>query len=123
MRIDKWLWAARFFKTRQLAVKAIKTGKIHLNGQPIRKSAATIKLADVIRVKRGPYHLTVQIDGLSEQRGPAKVAQTLYHETPESIQDRDQLKQQLAAQPKIDIDRRKPDKHGVRNQRALKRGD
>lgn len=123
IRLDKWLWAARFYKTRQLAVKAIKTGKIDLNGNTVSKPATTVKLGDTLSLKRGPYQVTMIVAGVSEQRGPAKTAQTLYQETNESVAERERLKEQLAAQPKIEIDRRKPDKHGVRNHRALKRGE
>lgn len=123
MRIDKWLWAARFYKTRQLAVKAIKTGKISLNHQTVSKPAALLKVQDQLTIKRGPYHYGIAVDALSEHRGSASVAQTLYHETEASISERARLKLQLAAQPKIQIDRHKPNKRGVREQRALKRGD
>lgn len=121
MRIDKWLWAARFYKTRQLAVKSIKSGKIRVNSQTISKPAVTIKQGDEVTIKSGPYQKALVVDILSEQRGPAKIAQTLYHETPESIAEREALRQQMAAQPKLEIDRRKPDKRGVRDHRALKR--
>jgi len=122
VRIDKWLWAARFFKTRQLAIKAIKSSQIQINGQVI-KPAAALRKDDLVIIKRGLYTLQLSVLGLSEKRGSATIAQTLYKETDESIHAREILKQQLASQPKIDIDRRKPDKRGVRNHRALKRGD
>lgn len=122
VRIDKWLWAARFFKTRQLAIKAIKSSQILINGQAI-KPASTIHIDDLVLIKRGLYALEINVLGLAEKRGSASIAQTLYKETDESIRARETLKQQLASQPKIDIDRRKPDKRGVRNHRALKRGD
>ena len=78
---------------------------------------------DLVIIKRGLYTLQLSVLGLSEKRGSATIAQALYKETDESIHAREILKQQLASQPKIDIDRRKPDKRGVRNHRALKRGD
>lgn len=122
VRIDKWLWAARFYKTRQLAVKALKNGQVSLN-QQAAKPATNVKLSDRLTVKRGVYQLEVEVLGLSEKRGSATIAQTLYRETEQSKSDRAQLKEQLANQPKIDIDRRKPDKYAVRSHRALKRGD
>lgn len=121
IRVDKWLWAARFYKTRQLAVKAIKNGKISVNSQRV-KPAALVKKDDLIIVKREPYRVEILIIELSEQRGPAKVAQALYKETSTSIAAREELKQQLASQPKIQIDRQKPDKRALRTNRALKRG-
>lgn len=123
MRIDKWLWAARFFKTRQLAVKAIKTGKISINAQSVSKPATQIKVADLVSVKRGLHVLQIEINSLSEQRDSATVAQALYSETQQSIKARKDLQEQLAGQPKILFDRRKPHKRNLRTQRALKRND
>ena len=122
VRIDKWLWAARFFKTRQLAVKALKSSQIQMQKQSL-KPATNIKIGDVIQIKRGLYQIEVEVLDLSEKRGSAKIAQTLYRETQASIEARELLKTQMASQPRIDIDRRKPDKRGVRSHRALKRGD
>jgi len=122
VRIDKWLWAARFFKTRQLAIKAVKNSQVQINNQAI-KPASSLHVNDVVRLKRGLHTLEIKVLDLSEKRGSATIAQTLYQETNASIFARETLKQQLASQPKIDIDRRKPDKRGVRNHRAFKRGD
>jgi len=122
VRIDKWLWAARFYKTRQLAVKALKTGKVTLNKQNC-KPASTVKVGDLLLVKRGYHEMELEILGLSENRGPAPIAQGLYSETEHSKQTRDKVSQQVAAQPRINFDMRKPDKRGVRTHRALKRGD
>lgn len=122
VRIDKWLWAARFFKTRQLAIKALKSSQI-ASGRQDLKPASQIRVGDVLTIKRGLHELEVEILGLSEKRGSATIAQTLYEETDRSLRARETLKQQLAAQPQIEIDRRKPDKRGVRSHRALKRGD
>jgi len=122
VRIDKWLWAARFYKTRQLAVKAVKSSQILLQKQAI-KPATTIKVGDQLQIKRGVYQIEVMVEGLSEKRGSATIAQTLYTETQASKKAREILKEQLANQPKIDIDRRKPDKRGVRTHRAIKRGE
>jgi len=122
LRVDKWLWAARFYKTRQLAVKALKNGKINLERQTIKPSTS-IKVGDCLRIKQGPYLTSIIIDGLKDKRGSASIAQTLYHETKESIATKADLKLILASQPKIDIDQRKPDKRGVRSHRSLKRGE
>ena len=121
-RIDKWLWAARFYKTRQLAVKAIKNGQIYLNGQRI-KPAANIQQNDTLLIKKGPYEVEIDILNISEQRGSATIAQTLYQETEQSIIKRQKLKGQLAAQPKIINEKRKPDKRGVRDSLKFKRGE
>ena len=122
VRIDKWLWAARFYKTRQLAIKALKNSQINLKNQSL-KPATNVKIGDLLTIKRGIHEMEVEILELSEQRGPAKVAQTLYQETDNSIKANQELKEQIAAQPKIDIDRRKPDRRGVRSHRAVKRGE
>jgi len=121
VRLDKWLWAARFYKTRQLAIKALKNGKISLNKQ-LSKPATNIKTGDHLTIKSGLFEKEIKVLNLSEKRGSATVAQMLYEETAISISMRQALKEQLAQQPKIDIDRRKPDKRGVRSNRALKRG-
>ena len=122
VRIDKWLWAARFYKTRQLAIKAVKNSQISLNGQAI-KPAASVKVHDKVIVKKGPYQIEVEVLGLLEKRVSATIAQTLYQETQESVDARAKLQEQIAGQPKIDIDHRKPDKRGVRSHRAFKRGE
>jgi len=122
VRIDKWLWAARFYKTRQLAVKALKNGQVGINNSPV-KPASLVRLGDIIKIKRGLHELQVEVTSLSEKRGSATIAQTLYTETEASKAARAKLQQQLASQPKIDIDHRKPDKRGVRSHRALKRGE
>lgn len=122
VRIDKWLWAARFYKTRQLAIKAVKNSQITLLKQSL-KPATNIKVGDLLSIKRGLHKLEVEVLALSERRGSATIAQTLYQETAASIANNKALKEQLAAQPKVDIDRRKPDKRGVRSHRAVKRGE
>lgn len=120
VRIDKWLWAARFFKTRQLAVKALKNSQVLLH-KSSAKPATAVKVGDLLRVKRGVFEQEVEILALSEQRGSATIAQKLYQETERSISARQKLQTELDNQPKIDIDRRKPDKRKVRDSRAFKR--
>jgi ribosome-associated heat shock protein Hsp15 len=80
VRIDKWLWAARFFKTRSLASKAVSGGHVHLNGKRIKSSRA-VQPGEQLRIKRGTEQYTVEILALSSRRGPAKIAATLYEET------------------------------------------
>lgn len=83
VRIDKWLWAARFFKTRALAAKACGLGRIQVNGQPA-KPARDVHIGDMLRVTNDAGEFEVEVLLLSEVRGPAAVAQTLYHETDSS---------------------------------------
>lgn len=83
VRIDKWLWAARFFKTRALAVKACELGRVHSNGQPA-KAAREVKLNDTLRIVNDGGEFTISVLELSEVRGPASVAQGLYRESEES---------------------------------------
>jgi len=80
VRMDKWLWAARFFKTRALAARACELGRIHSNGQPA-KAAREVRMGDMLRVTNDGGELQVEVLLLSEVRGPASVAQTLYRET------------------------------------------
>ena len=88
IRLDKWLWAARFYKTRSLATEAIKGGKVHRNGQRVKPSH-TAEVGQLIRIKKESIEQTVVIKALSDKRGPATVAQTLYEETQESIEQRE----------------------------------
>ena len=86
-RIDKWLWAARFFKTRELASKACELGRVTSNGVRA-KPAREVRLSDMISLENETGKFEVEVLGLSQQRGPASVAQTLYRETPESVEAR-----------------------------------
>ena len=85
--MDKWLWAARFFKTRSLAAKACELGRIESNGQPA-KPAREVRVGDMLRVKNDSGEFHVEVLGLSEMRGPAPVAQALYRETEASRESR-----------------------------------
>lgn len=87
VRLDKWLWAARFFKTRSLAIKAIKGGKISVNGQHV-KPGRELSIGDQLTIRQGFDLKTVIVQALSTQRGPASVAQQLYAETAESVEQR-----------------------------------
>lgn len=93
VRLDKWLWAARFFKTRSLAATAINGGHVHLNGARAKPSRAP-QPGDELRIRKGPVEFTVQVLALSGQRGPASVAQTLYEETEASRRQREQQGEQ-----------------------------
>ena len=90
VRIDRWLWAARIFKTRSLAKTAIEGGKVHVDGQRT-KPAKEVRIGQTLTVSRGSTEITLVISALSEQRGPAKDAQLLYNETDESIEQREIL--------------------------------
>jgi ribosome-associated heat shock protein Hsp15 len=99
VRIDKWLWAARFFKTRGLAADGVDGGKVELNGQK-PKPAKTVRVGDTVRLRLGPFEHLVTVRGLSERRGPASEAAKLYEEDAGSKLRRDKLAEQhrLAAQ-------------------------
>ena len=88
LRIDKWLWAARFFKTRGLAAEAVDAGHVRINGQRA-KPAKPVRIDDRIEVMRGAERIEVRVRALSDRRGPAPVAQALYEETEESRQARE----------------------------------
>jgi ribosome-associated heat shock protein Hsp15 len=83
LRIDKWLWAARFYKTRSLAVEEIDKGRVQVNGQEA-KPAREVKAGDTVALRQGPVLRTLVVRGISNQRGAAPVAQQLYEETEES---------------------------------------
>lgn len=87
VRIDKWLWAARFFKTRSLAARACELGRVQLKGQPV-KAARELHAGDTLRVTTDSGDFDIEVLGLSEVRGPAPVAQGLYRETEESKEQR-----------------------------------
>ena len=88
MRLDKWLWCARFYKTRSLATEEIGKGRVTVNGQPA-KAARDLRCGDTVALRQGVIARTVVVRGLSGARGPAPVAQRLYEETPDSIAARD----------------------------------
>lgn len=99
MRIDKWLWVARFFKTRALAVAALESGKVLVNDARA-KPARNIAVGDSLGIRLGPYHFHVEVLGLAATRGGAPAAQKLYRETEASRAKRDAVAAQLRAQPK-----------------------
>ncbi|VAW67256.1 Ribosome-associated heat shock protein implicated in the recycling of the 50S subunit (S4 paralog) [hydrothermal vent metagenome] len=93
-RLDKWLWAARFFKTRSLAAEAVSGGKVHLNGDRVKPSR-NIKVGDQLSVTRSQFEFDITVEGLNQHRRPAKEAQMLYIESPESIEKRERLAESL----------------------------
>ena len=110
IRIDKWLWAARFFKTRSLAREAISGGKVHLNGYRVKPGRA-LKPGDSLRIQRGEEEFTIEVVDLSTRRGPAPVAQALYEETEESLARREQREEQRKLERQQKATRvRRPDK-------------
>jgi ribosome-associated heat shock protein Hsp15 len=91
VRLDKWLWAARFFKTRSMATQAVAGGKVHLNGARI-KPARTVQPGDELRIRRGEQEFFVIVLAVLDKRRPAKEAQLLYEETEESILQRQEIR-------------------------------
>jgi len=100
IRVDKWLWAARFFKTRSVAAGAVEGGKVQLNGDRT-KPGRVVRLGDELKIRRGPYEWIVIVRGLSLKRGPASQAQLLYEETEESRTKREAVASELRFQGRI----------------------
>ena len=96
VRLDKWLWAARFFKTRAVAADAIESGKVEVNGERAKR-AKQLQVGDSVRVRLGPYHHLITVLAVSERRGPASVARTLYEENAEGRKAREALQLQVKA--------------------------
>ena len=123
VRLDRWLWAARFFKTRRLAVDAIKAGRVSVDGARA-KPARAIRAGQRLGIRKGPRHFEVDVDGLAEQRGPAAEAARLYTETAASRaageRQRSELKAAAAAQPRP---AHRPERRDRRRLAAFKRGN
>jgi ribosome-associated heat shock protein Hsp15 len=115
LRLDKWLWAARFFKTRSLAAEEIGHGRVQVNGQ-VAKASRELKLGDLLRLRQAQVEREVWVRGLSHLRGPALQAQTLYEETPASLLARNQAAEQrrLAPEPAQAITQGRPTKQARR---------
>ncbi len=123
VRIDKWLWAARFFKTRALAAQAVGGGKVQVNGARA-KSSRIVQIGDTLRIRRGEVEFTVVVLALSAGRGPATVARLLYEETEESVRLRleaAQMRSLLSAGKNAPVKR--PDSRDRRKIRAFTRKD
>jgi ribosome-associated heat shock protein Hsp15 len=116
-RLDKWLWVARFFKTRSLAADAVDRGKVDVNGERVKRARA-ITPGDEITVRRGPYATTVVVIELAPRRGPASQAALMYKETAESSRGREIVRAQLATLPVRAAGEGKPTK---KERRQIKR--
>jgi ribosome-associated heat shock protein Hsp15 len=120
VRLDKWLWAARFYKTRTLAAEAIAGGKVQVNGDRAKR-ARPLAVGDEIRVRQGPYEHFVVVRALSERRGPASQAAGLYEETAESREAREKLAIQLKTLHAAFVpERGRPTKRDRRDMERLK---
>jgi ribosome-associated heat shock protein Hsp15 len=97
-RIDKWLWSARFFKTRQIAIDAINAGRVYVNDERV-KPAKTVKVGDAILVRKPPYEWCIVVTSVAEKRVAAKIAQTFYTETQDSLAARESLRKELKDLP------------------------
>ncbi len=118
VRVDKWLWAARFFKTRSLAAQAVDGGKVQVNGDRV-KPAKTVRPGDEVRLRLGPYEHIVEVRGTAGRRGSATVAAELYAETEASRAARERLHWQLtSAAPAMEPEKGRPTK---RDRRLLER--
>jgi ribosome-associated heat shock protein Hsp15 len=121
VRLDKWLWAARFFRTRSLAGRACELGRIESNGQAA-KAAREVRAGDLLRVKNDSGEFHIEVLALSEMRGPAPVAQKLYRETEASRELRLKLAQERKTMPPIEASREgKPSKRDRREIDRLRR--
>ena len=121
VRVDKWLWAARFFKTRSAATDAVLGGRVRINGERVKPSK-DVRTGDTVEISIDALHRTVEVTGLADKRGSATVAATLYTETPESIErgERDRLQRRLARPLGADLGKR-PTKQARRRLDALRR--
>jgi ribosome-associated heat shock protein Hsp15 len=115
LRIDKWLWAARFFKTRSLASDEIGKNRVQVNGQDA-KASREVKPGDTVRMRQGQVERTVLVKGISAVRGPAPVAQLLYEETAESLTQRQKQAEmnRLSREPALSIEQGRPTKRDRR---------
>ncbi|HEY6016242.1 MAG TPA: S4 domain-containing protein [Gaiellaceae bacterium] len=122
VRVDKWLWAARFFKARGAATEAVLGGRVHVNGARVKPSK-DVGPGDTLEIHVGEREWTVVVRGVADKRGPASVAATLYDETPESreLRERRAQERRLARPPGSDLGAR-PTKQDRRRIEALRRG-
>lgn len=123
IRIDKWLWAARFFKTRSLAQEAVELGRVRLAGQRLKPSR-DVKTGDRLTVERGEERFEIFVEKISAVRGPAPVAQTLYRETDESRKKRERASEmrKIAMEPASTIAKGRPTKRDARLIRRVQAG-
>ena len=123
IRIDKWLWAARFFKTRSLSQEAVELGRVRLAGQRLKPSR-DVKPGDRLTVERGEERFEIFVEKISVVRGPAPVAQTLYRETDESREKRERASEmrKIAMEPASTIAKGRPTKRDARLIRRVQSG-
>jgi len=123
IRIDKWLWAARFFKTRSLAAEAVAGGKIEVNGARAKPSR-NVRPGEAVNIRRGPLEWTVIVRGIAKNRGAAPQARLLYEETEESVRKREATAAQMKFErpPEFDLPGRPSKKDRRSIQRFTKRG-
>lgn len=116
IRLDKWLWAARFYKTRSLAAQAIDAGRVHVNGVAA-KASRNLKPGDLVTLRQSPSHRTVEVLALSQVRGPAPEAQLLYAETAQSLQARQEALQarRFGVEPALSQEQGRPTKRDRRS--------
>ena len=121
LRIDKWLWAARFYKTRSLASEEIDKGRVHVNGVAV-KPAREVKAGDTVQMRSANLTRTITVLAVSDRRGPAPVAALLFAETPESIAQRAQATEQrrLAPEPALSLTQGRPTKRDRRDTQQAK---
>lgn len=123
IRIDKWLWAARFFKTRSLAADAVAGGKVKVNGERV-KAAKAVRVGDELAIHIGPYEHVIRVRALSAQRGPASQAALLYEERAQSKTAREVLAAQLSIERKLyPREKGRPTKRARRDLIRLKKGE
>lgn len=120
VRIDKWLWAARFYKTRSLAADAVTGGKVELNGER-PKPARGVKVGDVLRLRIGVYEHRLVVRDLSDRRGPASVARTLYEETADSVAARAKLAERMRYEMPLGAETGRPSKKDRRDLNRYRR--
>jgi len=121
LRIDKWLWAARFFKTRALAADAVECGKVLVNDARV-KPAKAVAVGDLLVIRLGPYQFVVEVLALSDKRGPAPQAQKLYQESEESRKRREVLALELKAQAQNETRDGRPTKKDRRDIERFRSG-
>lgn len=120
VRLDKWLWAARLYKTRSLAADEIDRGRVEVNGA-VAKASRDVRIGDVIAVHQPPFRRVLEVRGLGDKRGPARVAQAMYAETAESLSERERIAAERRAEPALAREAGRPTKRDRRDLAAWQR--